>query len=80
MTDKIEWVIAYKITHEITQKPDWKYPMLGIGIKKMRIMMEKKLSKTAIKSVFDMDENKIKILFICHGRSQSMSCLAAFDG
>ncbi|EEG49615.1 hypothetical protein RUMHYD_01428 [Blautia hydrogenotrophica DSM 10507] len=24
--------------------------------------------------------NMIKILFICHGRSQSMSCLAAFGG
>lgn len=49
--------------------------MLGIGIKKMRIMMEKKLSKTAIKSVFDMDENKIKILFICHGRRTAQKSL-----
>ena len=30
-------------------------------------MMEKKSSKTAIKTILGMERNRIKILFICHG-------------
>lgn len=42
--------------------------------------MEKKSSKTAIKPILGMERDKIKILFVCHGRSQSASCLATFGG
>ena len=42
--------------------------------------MNKESSKYGINRKLGVDENRIKILFVCHGRSQIMSCLAAFGG
>lgn len=41
--------------------------MIGIEIKNLEVDMKKESSKNAIKSMTGIDENRIKILFVCHG-------------